>query len=64
MPGVEMYPIQTILDANNIIVIVYNIYVSHCMIPIIWKIIVLNLVIYPLNLHVELINIGRIKELQ
>ena len=43
---------------------VYNIYVSHCMIPIIWKIMVLNLVIYPLNLHVELINIGRMKELQ
>ena len=34
------------------------------MIPIIWKIMVLNLVIYPLNLHVELINIGRMKELQ
>ena len=31
------------------------------MFPIIWKIIVLNLVIYPLNLHVELINM---KELQ
>ena len=26
------------------------------MIPIIWKIMVLNLVIYPLNVHVELIN--------
>ena len=34
------------------------------MIPIIWKIMVLNLVIYPLNLHVEFINIGRMKELQ
>ena len=28
------------------------------MIPIIWKIMVLNLVIYPLNLHFKLINIG------
>ena len=34
------------------------------MIPIIWKIMVLNLVIYPLNLHVELIDIGWMKELQ
>ena len=34
------------------------------MIPIIWKIMALNLVIYPLNLHVELINIRRMKELQ
>ena len=34
------------------------------MIPIIWKIMVINLVIHLLNLHVELINIGWMKELQ
>ena len=34
------------------------------MIPIILKIMVLNRVMYPLNLLVELINIGWMKELQ
>ena len=34
------------------------------MIPAIWKIMVRNLVIYPSNLDVELINIGWMKELQ